>query len=112
MLHALPADPRADLYGLQIGDAAGLPSGTVHPILARLEGAGWVESRWEATRVLPRGEIRRRYQRELFAEMSAMPAARQLRYALGTLTTAWSLRNIAGGTAAFLGQGQSGGLGM
>ena len=32
---------------MEIGHAAGLPSGTVHPILARLEGVGWLESRWE-----------------------------------------------------------------
>jgi DNA-binding PadR family transcriptional regulator len=37
----------SDQYGAQIGDAAELPSGTVHPILARLERVGWVTSRWE-----------------------------------------------------------------
>jgi len=47
VLEALLADPCAELYGIEIGDAAGLPSGTVHPILARLEGLGWVTSRWE-----------------------------------------------------------------
>ena len=40
VLEALLADPSAELYGIEIGDAAGLPSGTVHPILARLE-ATW-----------------------------------------------------------------------
>ena len=47
VLRALLADPTAELYGSEIGGAAGLMSGTVHPILARLEGAGWVSSRWE-----------------------------------------------------------------
>jgi DNA-binding PadR family transcriptional regulator len=47
VLRALLADPAAELYGAQIGDAAGLMSGTVHPILARLEAIGWVESHWE-----------------------------------------------------------------
>jgi PadR family transcriptional regulator, regulatory protein PadR len=47
VLSALLADPQHELYGIEIGEAAGLPSGTVHPILARLEGAGWLESRWE-----------------------------------------------------------------
>jgi PadR family transcriptional regulator len=47
VLRALLADPTAELYGVQIGDAAGLVSGTVHPILARLEGINRVESRWE-----------------------------------------------------------------
>jgi PadR family transcriptional regulator, regulatory protein PadR len=47
VLRALLADPQNELYGLEIADAAGLASGTVHPILARLEGLRWVESRWE-----------------------------------------------------------------
>ena len=47
VLRALLADPQAELYGVEIGEAAGLPSGTVHPILARLEGLRWVQSRWE-----------------------------------------------------------------
>ncbi len=40
ILQALLADPTQERYGVQIGQAAGLPSGTVHPILARLEGVG------------------------------------------------------------------------
>jgi len=47
VLRALLADPQAELHGVEIGDAAGLPSGTVHPILARLEGLHWVQSRCE-----------------------------------------------------------------
>lgn len=47
VLRALLPDPTTVFYGAQIDDAAGLMSGTVHPILARLEGHGWVESRWE-----------------------------------------------------------------
>src|SRR3954470_18832947 len=47
VLRALLEDPTRELYGIEIGAAAGLPSGTVHPILARLEGLRWVESRWE-----------------------------------------------------------------
>src|SRR4029453_6943109 len=47
VLRALLADPAQELYGVEIGTEAGLPSGTVHPILARLEAVGWVTSRWE-----------------------------------------------------------------
>ena len=32
VLRALLADPQAELYGVEVGEAAGLPSGTVHPI--------------------------------------------------------------------------------
>jgi DNA-binding PadR family transcriptional regulator len=37
-----------ELYGLKIAQAAGLMTGTVYPILARLERYGWVTSAWEA----------------------------------------------------------------
>lgn len=35
------------LYGLKIAQATKLMTGTVYPILARLEKAGWVASAWE-----------------------------------------------------------------
>jgi DNA-binding PadR family transcriptional regulator len=35
-------------HGFDIMDAAGLPSGTVYPILGRLEEQGCARSRWEA----------------------------------------------------------------
>lgn len=34
-------------YGFDISDATGLPSGTVYPVLRRLEEAGLLRSRWE-----------------------------------------------------------------
>jgi DNA-binding PadR family transcriptional regulator len=34
-------------YGFDIMDASELPSGTVYPILARLEKAGFIRGRWE-----------------------------------------------------------------
>jgi PadR family transcriptional regulator, regulatory protein PadR len=34
-------------YGFDIMDATGLPSGTVYPILRRLDGEGLLESTWE-----------------------------------------------------------------
>ena len=34
-------------YGLRIAQAAGMRTGTVYPILARFERAGWVSSTWE-----------------------------------------------------------------
>lgn len=63
VLRALLEDPSQELYGLQIGQAAGLPSGTVHPILARLEGVGWVESFWEDVDPRVEGRPARRYYR-------------------------------------------------
>lgn len=62
VLRALLADPTREKYGLEICDDAGLPSGTIHPILARLEALGWLESRWEDTTTAQQeGRPRRRY---------------------------------------------------
>ncbi len=35
-------------YGFDIMDATGLPSGTVYPILGRLDKSGLVHARWES----------------------------------------------------------------
>jgi PadR family transcriptional regulator, regulatory protein PadR len=61
VLHALLTDPSKELYGVEIGTAAGLPSGTVHPILARLETVGWLTSRWEDINPRTEGRPARRY---------------------------------------------------
>jgi PadR family transcriptional regulator, regulatory protein PadR len=63
VLRALLADPEQERYGVEIGAAAGLPSGTVHPILARLETVGWLESRWEEIDPRTEGRPARRYYR-------------------------------------------------
>jgi PadR family transcriptional regulator, regulatory protein PadR len=63
VLRALLEHPASELYGLEICAKAGLPSGTIHPILARLEKAEWLESRWEDTDPHEQGRPRRRYYR-------------------------------------------------
>ena len=63
VLQILLEDPQRELYGRELGEAAGLPSGTVHPILARLEGMGWLESRWEDIDPSAAGRPARRYYR-------------------------------------------------
>ncbi|MBV8539572.1 MAG: helix-turn-helix transcriptional regulator [Pseudonocardiales bacterium] len=63
VLQAMLDDPTQEMYGLQIGREAGLPSGTIHPILIRLEGYGWLESRWEDIEPGKEGRPRRRYYR-------------------------------------------------
>ena len=60
---ALLADPAAERYGLQLMQATGLPSGTLYPILVRLERAGWVEARWEEADPAAEGRPARRYYR-------------------------------------------------
>lgn len=63
VLHVLLEDPQREIYGRELGEAAGLPSGTVHPILARLEALGWLESRWEDVDPSAAGRPARRYYR-------------------------------------------------
>jgi DNA-binding PadR family transcriptional regulator len=93
VLRALSAHPTDAMYGLQICAEAGLPSGTIHPILARLEAAGWLESSWEDVDPAEQGRPRRRYYRlsqagtarahNALARVDAAAAALRLRPASG-----------------------------
>jgi PadR family transcriptional regulator, regulatory protein PadR len=87
VLKVLLAEPTREMYGLEIGQNAGLPSGTVHPILARFEGCGWLESRWEDIDPAKKGRPRRRYYR-LSAE-----GAENARTALARVRTPPTLLN-------------------
>jgi DNA-binding PadR family transcriptional regulator len=61
ILAALLQDAATPHYGLEMAKAAGLPSGTIYPILARLERAGWIESEVEAIDPRVAGRRARRY---------------------------------------------------
>jgi PadR family transcriptional regulator PadR len=63
VLQAMLARPTHEMYGLELSRVAGLASGTIHPILARLESVGWLESRWEDLDPCEEGRPRRRYYR-------------------------------------------------
>jgi PadR family transcriptional regulator PadR len=63
VLGALLASLRDELAGAEIGQATKLSSGTLYPILARLEGAGWLESRWETEEPNKLGRPRKRFYR-------------------------------------------------
>jgi PadR family transcriptional regulator PadR len=63
VLRALLEHPTREMYGLEICGAAGLASGTIHPILARLERLGWLGSRWEDIDPVKEGRPKRRYYR-------------------------------------------------
>jgi PadR family transcriptional regulator PadR len=52
-------DPAALRYGYDLMKAAGLPSGTLYPLLARLQARGLVVSAWETPQ--HDGERPRRY---------------------------------------------------
>jgi PadR family transcriptional regulator, regulatory protein PadR len=61
VLRAFLDDPAAPRYGYDLMKAAGLPSGTLYPILARLEGQKLVASAWETPQ--QEGQRPRRYYR-------------------------------------------------
>jgi DNA-binding PadR family transcriptional regulator len=64
VLRALLQEPAKEQYGLELCGETGLPSGTVYPIVARLEQVGWLESRWEdPNEHITEGRPRRRYYR-------------------------------------------------
>lgn len=63
VLAAFLEDPEADRYGLDLMRASGHPSGTLYPILLRLQGADWVETHWEEIDPVAAGRPARRYYR-------------------------------------------------
>lgn len=63
VLTSLLADPTADRYGLDLMRATGLASGTLYPILTRLQEAGWIEAHWEEIDATEAGRPARRYYR-------------------------------------------------
>jgi DNA-binding PadR family transcriptional regulator len=56
-------DPTAPRYGYDLMKAARLPSGTLYPMLARLQEEGLVHSEWEAQRQDAGGRPPRKYYR-------------------------------------------------
>jgi PadR family transcriptional regulator PadR len=63
VLRAFLADPAAPRYGYDLMKASGLPSGTLYPMLARLQEQGLVSSAWAAADAEGGGRPARRYYR-------------------------------------------------
>jgi DNA-binding PadR family transcriptional regulator len=96
VLRALLDDPTRELHGPQICESAGLPGGTIHSILARLENIGWLDSRWGEVEPSERGRPRRRYYRLNPNSIATVQAA--LARASGPSPSAARLRTgLAGG---------------
>jgi DNA-binding PadR family transcriptional regulator len=70
-------------HGFDIMDATGLPSGTVYPILRRLDAEGLVRSRWERDTVAHREQrpSRRYYELSAGGRAFAAQAIAQVRRA-------------------------------
>jgi PadR family transcriptional regulator, regulatory protein PadR len=60
VLSILLDHPGAPHYGLDLSRRAELATGTIYPILTRLEQAGWIRSNWEETAPSQLGRPRRR----------------------------------------------------
>ncbi|HKE63596.1 MAG TPA: PadR family transcriptional regulator [Micromonosporaceae bacterium] len=76
VVSALLADPSAERYGLDLVHETGLASGTLYPILLRLERAGWVATRWEDIDPVAEGRPSRRYYR--LTQRGAAEARREI----------------------------------
>jgi PadR family transcriptional regulator, regulatory protein PadR len=63
VLESFLQDPTEELAGADVHKRSGLASGTLYPILLRLESAGWFTSRWEAIDPSLAGRPRRRLYR-------------------------------------------------
>ncbi|TWG24872.1 PadR family transcriptional regulator [Actinoplanes teichomyceticus] len=63
LLAVLLTEPEADRYGLDLMGATGLASGSLYPILHRLQDAGWLTARWEDIDPSELGRPARRFYR-------------------------------------------------
>lgn len=63
VLDAFMSDVARELSGADIWDMTKIGAGSRYPILARLEDAGWLTSRWEELDPTEAGRPRRRYYR-------------------------------------------------
>lgn len=84
LVSVLLSGPDEEWYGLQLAAEAELNSGTVYPVLARLEDASWLTSRWEDIDPEVEGRPRRRlYQLTAEGRRSAEEAIDEHMNALG-----------------------------
>jgi PadR family transcriptional regulator PadR len=77
------------VHGLELIKATGYKSGTIYPILERLENRGWLEAQWEEVDPSVEGRPRRRNYR-LTGE-GAQCAAAEIAQATRRLSTALAL---------------------
>jgi PadR family transcriptional regulator PadR len=61
VLRALISEPSGEMYGLDLLRTTGLKSGTLYPLLTRLEAQGWLTRRWEEIEPAQEGRPRRRF---------------------------------------------------
>jgi DNA-binding PadR family transcriptional regulator len=80
VLTVLLDGPTNERYGLELVQETGILSGTLYPLLVRLERLGLLQSRWEQLDEAEAGRRRRRYYRltpdgQLWAEQALVERA-------------------------------------
>lgn len=89
VLGAIVSCPHDEVSGAEIARVTKLASGTLYPILLRLEQARWLESRWEVGDPRVMGRPRRRlYWISASGACNARAAFRDVESAIGGL--AWN----------------------
>jgi DNA-binding PadR family transcriptional regulator len=63
VLEIFVENPAEQFAGAQVHQRCGIASGTLYPILLRLEAAGWLVSQWESVDPSSAGRPRRRLYR-------------------------------------------------
>jgi PadR family transcriptional regulator, regulatory protein PadR len=63
VLESFLENPVSELSGADVHKRSGIASGTLYPILLRLESAGWLVSHWELIEPTTAGRPRRRLYR-------------------------------------------------
>ncbi len=87
-LGAILSATGGELSGAEISREVKLQSGTLYPLLMRLEQCGWLESRWETEDPHALGRPRRRYYKVTgIGQTRARAALRELEPLMGRL--AW-----------------------
>jgi PadR family transcriptional regulator len=88
VLRFLLETPREGRSGAEMAKATRVGSGTLYPMLARLEAAGWLTSEWEVIDPKEAGRPRRRFYRlTAVGQNNARRALADLQMAAGEL--AW-----------------------
>jgi DNA-binding PadR family transcriptional regulator len=87
LLKLLLENPREGQSGAQISKQTGIGSGTLYPLLQRLENASWLKSEWEKTDPSEVGRPRRRfYKLTGLGQNGARTALAELQTAPGVLS--------------------------
>lgn len=82
--------PSDETYGFELAEVTGLPSGTIYPILSRLEAEGLIKSRWAEVESGSQRRRRRYYALTGEGRRAAHQATAEQRQGLRLLGPGWA----------------------